>query len=72
MTKLLEKAFAWASKLPATEQNQVAKWLLDELIAEERWSQAFAGSQDVLGRLAREAIEEHRQGKTRPLDLESC
>ena len=35
MTKLLEKAFKAASKLPDTEQNIMAKWLLEELEAEK-------------------------------------
>ncbi len=35
MTKLLEKAFEEASKLPEFEQNVLAKRLLDELTAEK-------------------------------------
>jgi len=70
MTKLLEKAFAAASKLPETEQNIVARWLLDELAAEKQWEATFAGSEDVLGRLADEALEEHRKGRTKPLDAD--
>ncbi len=71
MTKLLEKAFAEIAKLPEMEQNKVAKWLLDELASEKRWEKAFAESEDVLSRLADEALEERRQGKTKPLDLDS-
>jgi hypothetical protein len=71
MTKLLEKAFAEVSKLPEIEQNKVAKWLLDELASEKHWEKAFAESEDVLSQLADEALEEHRQGKTKPLDLDS-
>ncbi|PIX26514.1 MAG: hypothetical protein COZ69_00500 [Deltaproteobacteria bacterium CG_4_8_14_3_um_filter_45_9] len=71
MTKLLEKVFAEVSKLPEIEQNKVAKWLLDELASERRWEKAFAESEDVLSQLADEALEEHRQGKTKPLDLDT-
>lgn len=71
MTKLLEKAFEEASKLPELEQNALAKRLLDELVAEKKWEKAFAGSEDVLSRLADEAIEEHKQGGTKPLDIDS-
>ena len=71
MTKLLEKAFEEASKLPELEQNALAKRLLDELIAEKKWEEAFASSEDVLSRLADEAIEEHEQGRTKPLDIDS-
>ncbi|MFH1742441.1 MAG: hypothetical protein ABIH23_25840 [bacterium] len=68
MTKLLEKAFTEVSKLPEIEQNKVAKWLLDEPASENRWEQAFAESEEVLNRLADEALEEHRRGKTTLVD----
>lgn len=68
MTKLLEKAFKEASKLPENEQNALAKWVLEELESERKWDQLFAESQDVLETLAHEALEEHRKGKTIPLD----
>jgi len=68
MTKLLEKAFEEASRLPETEQNAFAKWVLDELQAERVWAQAFAESEDVLETLADEAIAEKRKGKATPLD----
>lgn len=70
MTKLLEKAFKEASKLPNVEQNALAKWLIEELEAEKKWEQAFAESEDILDRLADEALEAHRQGKTIPLDID--
>ena len=70
MTRLLEKAFKDASRLPSIEQNALAKWLLEELEAERKWDRAFAGSEDILGQLADEAIEAHRQGKTTPLDID--
>ena len=70
MTRLLEKAFKDASRLPDIEQNVLAKWLLEELEAERKWNRAFAGSEDILGQLADEAIEAHRQGKTTPLDID--
>ena len=69
MTRLLEKAFKEASKLPVVEQNALAKWVLEELEAEKKWEQVFAESEDVLDRLANEAIEAHKKGKTKPLDI---
>ena len=71
MTKLLKKAFEEASKLPDFEQNVLAKRLLDELTAEKNWEKAFADSEDILSGLADEAIEEHKQGRTKPLDIDS-
>jgi len=70
MTKLLKKAFAKASKLQDVEQNVIAKWLLEELAAEKKWEQRFAESEDILGQLADEALEEHKKGKTMPLDTD--
>ena len=70
MTKLLEKAFEEASRLPEMDQNVLAKWVLDELHSERAWEKAFAESEDVLEKLADEAIAEKRKGKTIPLDLD--
>lgn len=68
MTHLLKQAFAKASKLPDVEQNVLARWMIEELVSERRWDQAFAESEDVLSKLAHEALREHKQGKTKPFD----
>ena len=65
MTRLLEKAFEEAAKLPEEDQDALAEMLLNDLTSEERWAEAFARSQDVLARLAKEALTEFKQGKTR-------
>ncbi len=69
MTKLLEKAFKKAAKLPEVEQNALAKWLLDELETDRLWEKKFAESEDILERLADDALEAQRRGKTKKLDL---
>jgi len=69
MTKMLEKAFKKAAKLPEAEQNALAKWLLEELEAEKEWEKRFAESEDILGRLADEALEAHRKGKSKQMDF---
>jgi hypothetical protein len=69
MTKLLERAFKEASRLPEVEQNTLAKWVLEELEAEGKWEKAFAGSEDILDKLADEALDAYKQGKTRPLNI---
>lgn len=71
MTKLLEEAFTEASKLPKIEQNALARWLLKELEADKKWDELFAESESLLDQLADEALEEHRQGKTKPLSFNS-
>jgi hypothetical protein len=70
MTKLLERAFSEASKLPSTEQDEIAERWLAELQAEHRWNEAFANSQDELARLADEALAEHAAGLTGELKPE--
>jgi hypothetical protein len=70
MTQLLERAFAAASKLPATEQDAIASLLLAELESERRWSETFAASQDQLAALADEALREFEAGDTLPMNLD--
>jgi hypothetical protein len=71
MTRLLEKAFKEASKLPEEDQDALAEMLLNDLASEERWTEAFAISQDKLVFLAKEALTEFKQGKTKLIE-ESC
>ena len=68
MTNLLERAFEEASRLPEVEQNALAKWVLEELHSERQWAKTFAESEDVLDKLADEALEDKRRGKTMRLD----
>lgn len=72
MTQLLEKAFEQASQLPEREQDEFARLILSELASEQRWAELFGRpeSEDLLERLADEALAAHREGKTRPLDLD--
>ena len=71
MTRLLEKAFEEASKLPEEEQDALAEMLLNDLASEERWTEAFAKSQDKLTLLAKEALNEFKQGKTKLIEDDS-
>lgn len=68
MTELLEKAFAEAARLPEEEQDMLARTLLEDFAAEEKWDEALANSQDKLAALADEALTEFEQGDTRPLE----
>ena len=68
MTKMLEKAFKEASKLPKEEQDALAKWLLEEFRAERQWEKVLSRSEDELAQLADEALAEHNEGRTTPLD----
>lgn len=68
MATRLEQAFTEASKLPPKEQDALADWVFAELRSEKKWDRLFANSQEVLSKLASEAIAEYRSGQTRELD----
>ena len=70
MTQLLARAFEEASKLSLSEQDAVASLVLAELESERRWTTAFSSSQDQLGDLADEALQEFRRGETQLMDLD--
>ncbi|MDE0146419.1 MAG: hypothetical protein OXI53_08895 [Nitrospira sp.] len=72
MNQLLQKAFDRAAELPRAQQDRFACFLLAEMESERKWAELFVRpeSDDLLERLADEALAEHRAGRTRSLDLE--
>jgi hypothetical protein len=68
MASLLEKAISEASKLPESEQEAIGAWLLAEMESERRWGDLFAKPSGALERMADQALQEHEQGQTTPLD----
>ena len=68
MTGRLEEALRRVESLTAEEQDAIASQIIDTLDDEEGWARRFRESPSVLRSLAREALEEHRRGETRPLD----
>jgi len=68
MTKLLQRAFEEAAKLPEGEQDALGQMLLEELASERRWEELFAGSHYLLAELGDQALAEHRAGRTVKLD----
>jgi hypothetical protein len=70
MTEQLQKAFEAVSRLPETEQDLVAAWILAEVESERRWDELFSRSEAQLAALAEDALAEHRAGRSRPLDLD--
>jgi hypothetical protein len=68
MTAVLETALAEVAKLPPEEQDALAALLLDEIKSEQRWTESFRKSQNLLKSLAADALAGHRAGKTKPLD----
>ena len=70
MTRMLEKAFAEASKLPESEQNELAGLILAELEADRGWDRLFERNPDQLRQLALEAREDYRAGRTELTDFD--
>lgn len=68
MGRLLEKAISEASKLSESEQEAIGAWLLEEMESERRWDELFGKPSSVLERMADEALRQHEQGLTTPLD----
>jgi len=52
----IEQALNEVAKLPPSEQDALAAILLEELASEKKWSELFTQSQDVLAKLAEEAL----------------
>jgi hypothetical protein len=70
VTKLLEQAFAQASKLTEAEQDLLATRLLAELAAEDEFNRLVAGSGEQISSLAAKALDEYRAGLTEPMHPE--
>ena len=72
MTQLLKEAFEKANTLPREEQDRFARFLLAELDSERRWAELFSSSEseDLLEKMADEALSAHRSGRTKPLDAD--
>jgi hypothetical protein len=71
MTELLEQVITKLKTLPESEQDSLAAIILEELEDDIKWEKAFASSEDMLTRLATEAMEEYRAGKTQELNPET-
>jgi hypothetical protein len=68
ITEALSSAISAAAGLCAEDQNYLAWRIMEEIAEEQKWTDSFAGSLDVLDKLAAEALAEHDRGETRPLE----
>jgi len=69
MGRLLDRAIAEVHALPEDEQEAIGAWLLAEIECERRWDELFSRPPSAaLERMAADALEEHRAGRTQPLD----
>ena len=64
MNALLDKAISAIKRLPESEQEAIAREVLDRIEADARWDALFADprSEALLERLADEALDEIRRG----------
>jgi len=68
MTRLLEDVLRKVGKLSDDEQNSIASQILETLEDEEAWGKTLRKNPAKLRKLAEKALDDHRRGKTRPLD----
>ncbi len=68
MTKLMEQALRAVAELPEAEQDALAVSILAEVKGEEAWDRQFQDSARQLEHLADEALSEHGEGRSTPLD----
>jgi hypothetical protein len=68
MTKALQRVLDAVARLPEREQNALAVAILEEIAADGRWEATLAESPSTLERLADEALAEHRDSRSKPLD----
>ena len=67
MTQLLEEAMKKVAGLPPAEQDAVAVIVMEELASEQRWAELLRNSQELLARMAMEALADYDAGRTKPL-----
>jgi hypothetical protein len=69
MTQLLKKAMKKVSSLPESEQDEIARLILDEIEDEKHWQKQFESTQDELLILADEALREEKSGRTKQMKM---
>ena len=70
MQKLLKKAFRKAEQLKEDEQKSFGAFLLEELEHEKKWQEIIGKNQSRLQSLANEALQDYKEGKTKPMDFD--
>ncbi len=68
MTHLMEQAIERLQSLPENQQDRLARFLLNELQEDDRWTASTAAHADKLQNLVREVLAEDAAGMCEPLD----
>ena len=69
MTRLMEKAVEALRSVPEDQQDAVAGFVLSQIESDRRWSATSTQHADNLRKLADEARDDFRAGRTSELDL---
>ena len=67
MVTTLKKVFNMASILPQAEQELLGSRWIAEIKSEQKWEKLFCKSEDVLGKLADEALDDLEKGRTKQI-----
>ncbi len=65
MVDELKKALDKANQLPDNQQKALAELILNEI----EWERSFQSSSEKLSSIAKEALLEYKDNKTKPLDF---
>ena len=68
ITEALANTIAEAAKLPVEDQNYLAFRIMEEIVEEQKWTDSFARSLDIMDKMAAEALAEHDRGETISLE----
>jgi len=68
MTRLMEQAIEKLKSVPEAEQDQFAKFLLNELKEDERWANSTAAHESKLKAFIDQVVADDDAGKCEPLD----
>jgi hypothetical protein len=70
MTRLLAKAFEEASRLSDQVQDELAERLLEEIEGEEHWDDTLKQTPRLLEKLADQAREDFKAGRTKKMGFD--
>jgi hypothetical protein len=70
MTRLMKEAIEKLQSLPEEKQDAVADFLLGELEADKNWDDTSTKHASKLRKLADEALDDFRAGRTSELDAD--
>ena len=71
MTRLMEKAVEALRSLPEEQQDAIARFVLSEIESDYQWAATSRQHADKLRKLADEARDDFRAGRTSELDPEN-